>query len=147
MSDAGEGGSGSGDPRDLADVGFRGVTPMLQTADLGATVEFYTELLGFVCVTLWPEDDPTFCILDRDDVHLSFYVDEHHPEAEATMTGQLSIDVDDAMAIHDRIAERVEVLWGPEVYWYGRREFSIRDPNGYALVFSEPTDDAATCEG
>lgn len=39
----------------------------------------------------------------------------------------------------------MELLWGPEVYHYGRREFSIRDPNGYELIFSEPTDDPPTC--
>jgi len=81
------------------------------------------------------------------DVHLSLYVDEHHPEVDTGMTGQLSIDVDDAMAVYERVAGRVEVLWGPEVYGYGRREFSLRDPDGYALVFSEPTDGPTTREG
>lgn len=36
---------------------------------------------------------------------------------------------------------RVEILWGPEVYHYGMREFAIKDDNGYTLSFGEPTDD------
>ena len=39
---------------------------------------------------------------------------------------------------------RVGVDWGPEVYTYGRREFAIRDPDLYQIVFSEETEDEAT---
>ena len=63
------------------------------------------------------------------------------------MTGQLHIDVEDGVEeLHRRLRDRYEILWGPEVYSYGRREFSVRDPNGYRLVFSEVTDDPVTCE-
>jgi hypothetical protein len=31
------------------------------------------------------------------------------------------------------------------VYQYGRREFAIRDPNGYMIIFTEQTDDPPTC--
>ena len=34
---------------------------------------------------------------------------------------------------------------GPEVYWYGRREFSFQDPDGYAVIISEPTSDPPDC--
>ena len=37
------------------------------------------------------------------------------------------------------------IEWGPEVYWYGRREFAIRDPSGYLIIFSEATTDPPTC--
>jgi hypothetical protein len=39
----------------------------------------------------------------------------------------------------------VRVDWGPEVYWYGRREFSFRDPDGYPIIISEETADPPTC--
>lgn len=47
---------------------------------------------------------------------------------------------------HERIEGKAEVLWGPEVYSYGMREFAIKDPNGYQLAFCEPTDDPPTCD-
>jgi hypothetical protein len=31
------------------------------------------------------------------------------------------------------------------VYHYGRREFTIKDPNGYVLALSESTSDPPTC--
>jgi hypothetical protein len=30
------------------------------------------------------------------------------------------------------------------VYSYGRREFAIRDPDRYVIIFTEPTDDPPT---
>ena len=122
---------------------------MLKTSDIGRTVDFYTKVLGFTVDTLWPTDKPSLCIIDRGDVHLMFSEEDHWdvPGAAPAMTGQLVLDVSDVSALHESLAGKVDVLWGPEVYEYGRREFSIRDPNGYRLVFSEATREPATCKG
>lgn len=119
---------------------FKATTPMLKTRDLQETVDFYVEVLDFRVDALWPEDHPTLCHLDRDDVHLIFDVnaDWDAPGSSPTLTGQLVFEIDDVAVLHDALSDRVEILWGPEDYDYGRREFSIRDPNGYRLVFSQP---------
>jgi uncharacterized glyoxalase superfamily protein PhnB len=124
---------------------FTKATPMLKARHIDETVGFYAEVLGFQVDTLWPADAPTFAMLDHGPVTVCF--DATLWEGEPSMTGQLLFDCDDVRALYESIREHVEVLWGPEVYEYGRREFSVRDPNGYALVFSEPTDDPPTCEG
>lgn len=131
--------SANGAPR------LRCITPALATTDLRATIAFYRDRLGFTIDTLWPEEDPTFCILDQGDVHLSFYMDRHGGEAAPGMTGQLRIDGERIMEIFERVRDHAEIEWGPEVYHYGRLEFSMLDPNGYSLVFSEPTDSPPTC--
>ncbi|MBI2486260.1 MAG: hypothetical protein HYW01_04735 [Deltaproteobacteria bacterium] len=94
---------------------------------------------------MWPEDNHTFCILEHGDVHVSFYVDTDQREPDPAFTGQLYIGVEDVMGLHARIVDKVKIEWGPEVYHYGRREFAIRDCNGYILSFSEPTDEPPTC--
>ncbi len=118
---------------------FRAITPMLKTSDIEATALFYTDLLGFELDGMWPEESPTLCFLDRDSTHLVFDTgadwDSHG--SPPTLTGQLSIEVDDVDGLFERVRGRVEIVWGPEDYHYGRREFSIRDPNGYRLVFSQ----------
>ncbi len=119
---------------------IRGVTPTLKTDDLEATIAFYTGVLGFRVDTLDPEDDPSLCILDCGPVHLSFYLDEEEREPEPALTGQISFDVDDLDDLHDRIRDEAEILWGPEEFDYGRREMAIHDPNGYVLVFGEPSE-------
>ena len=93
---------------------------------------------------MWPEDAPTFCILIKDTVELSFAAAPEGWAADRAVTVRLRVD--DAMEVFERIRDDVQVEWGPEVYDYGCREFSVKDPNGYSLIFSEETDDEPTCD-
>jgi len=121
---------------------------MLLTSKIQPTIEFYTIILGFGVDTLWPVDEPTLCALSKGDVQIMFDTTANwdSPDSSPFVTGQLIFDVDNVIALHENLKSKVEVLWGPEVYVYGRREFSIKDPNGYRLVFSEKTSDSVTCE-
>lgn len=124
---------------------FRAVTPLLKTKGIAATIHFYTEILGFSVATLWPVEQPTFCILERDEVCISFMVDnDGHYQDSPCLTGQICIDVEDVKGWYAQLEGKVEVLWGPEVYSYGRREFAIRDVNGYSITFGEDTTDPPT---
>jgi catechol 2,3-dioxygenase-like lactoylglutathione lyase family enzyme len=123
---------------------FSRVTPRLPVADLRPAIEFYTNVLGFKLGLLWPEVAPTFAILDRDGASIQFCLAEA-PGQESAERATLCFDVDDVGALHASLRDRVAVEWGPEVYWYGRREFAVRDPDGYLLIFSERTDDPPTC--
>jgi catechol 2,3-dioxygenase-like lactoylglutathione lyase family enzyme len=127
------------------DARLTGVTPRLPVADLGRTVAFYTRVLGFQISVLWPDDRPTFVILDRDAVSLGFFTPDALRGAVTIGTADLYIATDDVLALHSAIKDVVPIEWGPEVYFYGRREFAIRDPDGYLLIFTEPTDDPPTC--
>jgi len=124
---------------------FNRVTPFLATRNISDTVAFYRDILGFRVETLHPADSPTLAILDNGGASLIF--DSSLWTDPPSLTGQIHFDVapGDVMEIHEKLKSRTEILWGPEVYAYGRREFSCRDPNGYALVFSEQTSDPATC--
>jgi hypothetical protein len=85
-----------------------------------------------------PADNPTDCILDNGHVHLAFGTDPQNWYPDPALSGQLWIEVDDVTALHANVAGKVAIEWGPEVYSYGRREFAIKDPNGYLLTFSQP---------
>jgi catechol 2,3-dioxygenase-like lactoylglutathione lyase family enzyme len=123
---------------------FIRVAPRLPVVDIRRTLAFYTGMLGFDLGMVWPEEAPRFAILDRDGVSVQFHV---AGEALGEEGGQvmLSFDVADVRALHAALEGRVPVEWGPEVYWYGRREFAIRDPNGYLVILSEETADPPTC--
>ena len=60
---------------------------------------------------------------------------------------ELVFEVDDAQSLHEALRSDTPMEWGPEVYWYGRREFAVRDPNRYLVIFTEVTDDPPTCDG
>jgi catechol 2,3-dioxygenase-like lactoylglutathione lyase family enzyme len=126
------------------DSRLTGVTPRLPVEDLGRTVAFYTRVLGFQVSVLWPDDQPTFVILDRDAVSLGFFTPDALRGAVTIGTADLYIATEDVLAQHTIIKDVVPIEWGPEVYFYGRREFAVRDPDGYLLIFTEPTDDPPT---
>ena len=126
-------------------IAFNGVTPFLKTNDLARTIRFYVDLLGFVVDSQWPADNPTDCILDNGQVHLAFGTDPQNRYPAPALSGQLWIDVDNVLALHARLVGKVPIEWGPEVYGYGRREFAIKDPNGYLLAFSERTTEPPDC--
>ena len=114
------------------------LTPHLKTSDLDRTVEFYRDVLGFSLGATWPRERPTSCVLHQGTVQISFTTDPNGWYPTPGLAGQLWIEVDDLLALHAKVAGKVGIEWGPEVYSYGRREFAIKDWNGYLLAFSEP---------
>jgi catechol 2,3-dioxygenase-like lactoylglutathione lyase family enzyme len=118
------------------------VSPRLPVRNLARTIEFYTSVLDFETSGSWPVDEPAFVILERDGTVLQFYVSK---QSDQCGFGTISIDTDDARCVHAALAEKVAIEWGPEVYWYGRREFSFLDPDGYAVIISERTSDTPDC--
>lgn len=120
------------------------LTPMLKTADIARTIEFYTTVLGFRCESSWPEGSPTWCSLSRDAATIMFFSENAHEDSSPRMTGVLYIRTDDVLALHALLKDKVKVLWGPEVFHYGMHEFAIEECNGYTLSFGQPTDAPAT---
>lgn len=124
---------------------FHSLTPMLLSADLAKTIEFYTELLDFELDGSWPREAPTWIQLRRGDLRVMFYAKDEKTEGVPGMTGVLYFTIDDVPALHRRLEGKVQIQWGPEVYHYGMLEFAIHDCNGYTLSFGQPSDEAPTC--
>jgi hypothetical protein len=125
---------------------FRKVTPRLPVADLQRTMTFYRERLDFRVDVCWPASTPTFAILIRGEVAVGFFEPSEH---QPSLIGyaEIYIDVTDALGLAASLKSLVPIEWGPEVYSYGRREFAIRDPDGYLLIFTQQTDDLSTSDG
>lgn len=120
-----------------------GITPRLPVADLQRTANFYTRHFGFRVDGCWPDGQPTFLMMSCEQTRLQFYrSDSSEPCGHAT----LSLHVEDVQALHRSLADHLPIEWGPEVYWYGCREFAVRDPDGYLLIVSEETQDPPTCQ-
>lgn len=131
-------------------IRFTNVWPRLAVQDLARTIAFYRDVLGFDVGVLWPdESSPTFTVLGRDDVQLQFYVlakDSPSGSNRAAVAGEgvINIETSDVRALHAALVGQVPIEWGPEVYTYGRREFAVRDPSGYLVVFTEESRDDPT---
>jgi len=62
----------------------------------------------------------------------------------ARRSAHVMAEVTDSLALCDSIKANVPIEWGPEIYSYGRREFALRDPDGYRVIFTERTDEPPT---
>src|SRR6187402_956768 len=114
------------------------LSPILWTKDLEQTISFYETILGFKKQTQFPN----YVSLTRDNVEIMFVLPVDEPEdckdpnnkeeffPKPILTGSIYITtekVNDKVKIISPIANRE--------YWM--RDFSIRDNNGYELVFGE----------
>lgn len=120
----------------------RSLTPTLPVADLGRSLSFYRDRLGFEVDTLWPADAPTLAILDAGE-HVHLMLDSDYPGNPAPrFSGSLRFGVANCAEMLEAVGEEFKPEWGPEDYFYGCREFAVRDPDGYLVVFSERLDSA-----
>jgi catechol 2,3-dioxygenase-like lactoylglutathione lyase family enzyme len=118
----------------------------LHVADVARSVAFYRSILGFAIETLWPEESPQLAILSRDRVRLQLGSHTGTPGAAQHSGCTLWLDVEALSDLYASVSEKVGVEWGPEVYFYGRREFAFRDPDGHLIIVSEVTHDPPTCD-
>jgi catechol 2,3-dioxygenase-like lactoylglutathione lyase family enzyme len=126
---------------------IKAIEVRLDVASVARSAEFYASILGFEVGTLWPHDSPQFAILSRDGLRLQL-----GRRAQTSGTGashplcSLWLDVSGVGDLHSTIKDKVNIEWGPEVYFYHRRECAFRDPDGHLVILSELTPDAPTCK-
>ena len=122
---------------------------MLDVRDMRETIAFY-ERLGFELAGTFGVDPakPTWCQVKRGNVALMFTWSEPHAHDDddgemhshdPALAGLLYINTDDVDALWDELRHRVDdVVYAPETFPHRMREFAVRDPNGYVLVFGAP---------
>lgn len=119
------------------------VTPRLPVSDLHRPIAFYRDHFGFEVDVMWPRLRPTFAILRCHGTCLGFFEPAGH-QPGAIGYGELYIQVTNSSMLYDSLKTRLPIEWGPEVYSYRRREFAVRDPDGYLVIFTEPTSEPPT---
>jgi uncharacterized glyoxalase superfamily protein PhnB len=126
------------------------VTPNLITTDLPRALAFYHDVLGFAVVTTVPDVEPwVFVWLQRDEVNLFLNDAETVKKENPTATGLVAGTSGVAMFVHtegvaeywEQVRDRATVVMPLKDQWYGMREFSIADPDGYVLTFAERIED------
>ena len=120
------------------------ISPRLHIADYARSVAFYRDVLGFTVDATFPEEAPQFALLSRNGVGLQIGGPEAKKAASDPPTVTLYLDVEDARQMHAALKDTVTIEWGPDVFFYQRREFAFRDPDGHLIIVSEQTDDPPT---
>lgn len=113
------------------------LTPTLYTLDLEATINFYLDILGFVCLSYQP--DWGWANLQIDDINLMISKPNDHIVFDKPFfTGSFYFTTDDVDSIWNRINKHVQICYPIEEFYYGMREFGVYDNNGYLLQFGQP---------
>lgn len=113
--------------------------PVLQVADVRASVEWYADVLDWRPGFVWPETGaPEHGSVCRDDavVHLSKCADA------AAHRSHVYLIVRDVRAYGELVSARGATFeFGPADTDYGMHEFSLRDPDGNTLTFGQSRSD------
>ena len=121
---------------------FSAVAPHFVVRDVVSTAEFYRDKLGFEILGYFM-DPPVFAMVRRDNAELHFgKADGDLIQVNETVRKGLGTDayifVSDINALHEEFTERgVEITEGPVRRIYNCVELTIKDCNGFQLVFGE----------
>ena len=136
----------------MSEANIRGPVLILMTEDISRAIDYYRDTLGFRLANAMPEEEPTWCLLKRDDTGIMLlgshehgdeedghdHDDEGQDHAHAPAVSSLYFYPDNVDALWNQLKDKVNVEIPLENKDYGMREFTIRDPNGYALNFGAP---------
>ena len=121
-------------------MAIKGIIPQLRTTDIQASVQFYTDKLGFALEFIY-QDFYAGVSAGNQMIHLKL-VDERDPSIAHVEDGghlHLYIDVDGVAAFAAQLKSRgVQLVSEVEETAWGTREFIIHDDQGHTLYFGEP---------
>lgn len=126
---------------------YRKLTPNLMVKDVGRTLAFYQDILGFEVVMTVPAEDGSFhwALVKMDGVELMFQstisLSQEIPVLAAAAIGgslTLYVEVSNVQAIYQKLRSQVEIVQEIHETFYGTKEFAFKDCNGYILAFAEP---------
>jgi uncharacterized glyoxalase superfamily protein PhnB len=121
---------------------FRSLAACFPVADIGATVRWYEEQLGFIGDPFPPSGPYVFAILRRDNIEIMLQRVEGYekPDLYRSRDGGVwdaYIRVEGVKDLYESVREEATIVQPLRKQPYGNWEFEVKDPNGYVLVFSE----------
>ena len=121
---------------------FTGLAPQFVVADVVQTAEFYRDKLGFEILGFFA-DPPVYAMVRRNSAEIHFgKADSEQIQMNEMVRRGLGTDayifVTDVNALYQEFVEKgVEITDGPIKRVYDCVEITIKDCNGFQLVFGE----------
>lgn len=119
-----------------------GIAPQFVVADVVKTAEYYRDKLGFEILGFFL-DPPVYAMVRRDSAEIHFgKADGEYTQTNEMVRKGLGTDayifVTDVNALFEEFIERgVEIVEGPIKRVYDCTEITVKDCNGFQLVFGE----------
>ena len=111
------------------------VVPMIHVPDVRAAVGWY-ESIGFSVLNTFEDevDGMTFAVLSYEGSQI-FLNAGGRSSTEDRREVDLYVRTDEVDRLYERLKERVEIRSGLQNTFYGAREFTVRDLNGFWVTF------------
>jgi len=121
------------------------ITPELLVEDLPKTLDWYKSVLGFEVLFVSPESGtPTFARIKRGSVEIMLFVRHDFAKeipsfSTAPIGGSfvLYLEVEAIKGEWAKVKDQTTIIQSLHQTTYGSEEFTIRDYNGYHLMFGE----------
>ena len=119
------------------------LSPLLTVRDMKKTIDFYTGSLGFECGMVFPgRENPEYADLSKDGMVLMFIPAKKHtisPEEKFGIGVTLYINIDGNIDEYYRELKQNGVRFTEDIKDepFGVRDFTISDPDGYRLAFTQ----------
>ena len=123
---------------------YQKLTPNLMVEDVDRTVDYYRDVLGFTLAATAPEQRPfEWAMVSSGGAELMFQSRESlSGEVPALRDRKIGgaftiyIEVEDIEALYAHVQDRMPIVVDLHDTFYGAREFSAQDCNGYILGFA-----------
>jgi catechol 2,3-dioxygenase-like lactoylglutathione lyase family enzyme len=141
-------------------IDLRGVCPLLAVFDMPASLRFYRDMLGFEIVQAAPKhpsghpDNFGWAWLRRGaaEIMLNTLYDPDYPRpatpdprrVEAHVDTILYLGAPDVDGVYRHLQEKGVAADPPVDAWYGMRQLTVKDPDGFLLCFQWPVAAATT---
>lgn len=121
------------------------LTPNIMVEDVNATAAYYNELFGFEVIMKIPEEGIyDWAMIQKDEVSLMLQsvkslTEEYDLFMKKGIGGSLTffITMNNIDELFEKVKDKVKIIKGLEVTFYGMKEFTIEDLNGYIVTFAE----------
>jgi uncharacterized glyoxalase superfamily protein PhnB len=121
------------------------VTPNLMVNDVKETIAYYEKHFDFKVAMSVPEEGQfDWAMVSAGNVNLMFQLKETLVKDVPALAGQdpggsltLFVQVKGVDELRARLSSEVQIVVDLETKFYGMREFTIQDLNGYYLTFAE----------
>jgi uncharacterized glyoxalase superfamily protein PhnB len=126
----------------------REVASLLFVRDIIASVAFYRDKLGFTQTAAWePDGKLAWCRMQRGAAAIMLQQDCPDEDGPAEGRGRgvvFYFNCDDADKMHADFIARGLKLSAPATAFYGMRQVSLNDPDGYSLCFQSEVQSASS---
>ena len=117
------------------------IVPLLQVGNMTDTVAYYEQVLGFAADFSWPEEDPKWAQVSRGEISFMFTIDLGTSSgrfiAEKGNGVVFYLMMDDVRAVYEELTANGAIVVQELHDFGGRLQFSVADPNGYVIAFSQ----------